>query len=406
MKRLKLIAIDDEPHILESISQLFDATYDVMTASSGQEAIELVRHHLDVAVVVSDQRMPGMKGVEALKQIRAIAPDTVRILLTGYADLDAILDSVNVGEVFRYVRKPWEPDTLKSIVAAAAATYLLRRRKFMDENFSPLATKAPLPPPTAPTLPPIAAPETSEHKPKQPPRQFDNFEEEFFASLNGEDISQVVKYGSFEEEFMDKLEKEKLTGGPAGDSKSAFEKSFHGVSGKPKVLIVDDEVQVLTSLRQLLEPDYELIACGSADEALAVLREDAFVAVVLSDQRMPKKSGADFLVESQDVTPMVPKILMTAYTDVEDIVRLINEGQIFRYIQKPWDGQALREVLAEAVTEYRRRIDGGLKSRGTASVSTLASKPAAETPAPASAETAPQGTLDKLKALSDLRKKQ
>ncbi|MBC8042545.1 MAG: response regulator, partial [Rhizobacter sp.] len=138
----------------------------------------------------------------------------------------------------------------------------------------------------------------------------------------------------------------------------------------------------------------------------AVLREDAFVAVVLSDQRMPKKSGADFLVESQDVTPMVPKILMTAYTDVEDIVRLINEGQIFRYIQKPWDGKALREVLAEAVTEYRRRIDSGLKSRGNASLGAMASKPAAETPAPASAETAPQGTLDKLKALSDLRKKQ
>ncbi|MFN3393936.1 MAG: response regulator [Candidatus Thermochlorobacter sp.] len=118
----KMLIVDDEPNVLESLCQLFDLEFHVLTASDGQMALSLLQHHPEVAIVISDQRMPGMSGVELLKHVKQLAPNTMRILLTGYADLEAVLDSVNVGEVFRYVRKPWVAETLKSIVALAMAS--------------------------------------------------------------------------------------------------------------------------------------------------------------------------------------------------------------------------------------------------------------------------------------------
>lgn len=127
--KLSLLIVDDEPNVVEALSQLFDMDYAVFTATNGAEALETVKRLPEVAIVISDQRMPGMSGVELLKHIRQLYPDSMRILLTGYADLDAVLESVNVGEVFRYIRKPWQTETLRSIIALASASYVLRKQK-------------------------------------------------------------------------------------------------------------------------------------------------------------------------------------------------------------------------------------------------------------------------------------
>lgn len=317
--KLKMLFVDDEPHILEGLSQLFDLEYDVHTATGGAEAIAFAKETPDLAIVISDQRMPQMKGIDVLKAIKEVSPDTIRILLTGYADADAILDSVNVGEVFRYIKKPWEPDNLKSLVSLAAATYT-NRRKVKEKN-EPAHTvqEAQLKPATA-----------------------------FSAAL-----SEIQKQQTTEEKFFSKLS-EKLKG------EETFEKAFHGETNKPKILVVDDEQGVLTALSQLLSDTYDVITCKSADEAIARLNEDSFVTLLLTDQRMPKKTGTDLLIESRDFAPLVPKVLITAYTDVEDIIRLINEGQIFRYIQKPWNPEKLRETIMEAVELYRYQVTSKL----------------------------------------------
>ncbi len=114
-----ILFVDDEPQVLISLSIVFQKDYNVLTAQSGIAALEIIRRTPLVHVIISDQRMPGMPGVELLKSVKEISPTTMRILLTGYADLDAVIGSINVGDVFRFVNKPWKNDKLRETVRLA-----------------------------------------------------------------------------------------------------------------------------------------------------------------------------------------------------------------------------------------------------------------------------------------------
>jgi DNA-binding NtrC family response regulator len=115
---INILLVDDEPLVLQSLSATFRRQYNIFTATNGKDAIEIVRQN-HIHVVLSDQRMPGMLGHEVLRVIKTISPSTIRILLTGYSDLDAIMNSVNSGEVFRFLTKPWKIDQLRDTVGAA-----------------------------------------------------------------------------------------------------------------------------------------------------------------------------------------------------------------------------------------------------------------------------------------------
>ncbi len=115
-----LLLIDDEERIVRSLRMLFFTSYDVRTTTDPHEAIRILRDE-KVHVIVSDQRMPVMQGSELLRIARETSPATMRILLTGYSDLEASIASVNEGEVFRYLMKPWNPEEVKKVVAEAAA---------------------------------------------------------------------------------------------------------------------------------------------------------------------------------------------------------------------------------------------------------------------------------------------
>ena len=117
--RTTLLFVDDERRVLTSMSATFRRDYRVFVADNGVEALAIIERD-KVDVVISDQRMPGMSGVELLATVKSRSPATVRILLTGYADLEAIEASINDGEVFRYLMKPCPPDTLKDAVSLAA----------------------------------------------------------------------------------------------------------------------------------------------------------------------------------------------------------------------------------------------------------------------------------------------
>ena len=117
-RRPAVLFVDDEERVLNALAHLFRDTYETQTAVSGAAALEHLqgtRFH----VIVSDQRMPEMPGVELLRQAKAIAPGTVRLLLTGYSDLAAIVGSVNESEVFRFVSKPWQEEDLRATLAEA-----------------------------------------------------------------------------------------------------------------------------------------------------------------------------------------------------------------------------------------------------------------------------------------------
>lgn len=118
IRRASVLFVDDEPRILTALRMIFRNDYEVLTADGGAAAIEVLKSRA-VDVVVSDQRMPGVTGVEVLSAARELHPRAVRMLLTGYSDLQAVIASVNEGEIFRFVSKPWLNGELRATLAAA-----------------------------------------------------------------------------------------------------------------------------------------------------------------------------------------------------------------------------------------------------------------------------------------------
>src|SRR4051812_23376792 len=129
-----LLIVDDEPGLLQTLRHQFFRDYRVLTAESGHEALELLGVE-DVHAILSDQRMPGMSGDNFLAQARAFRPDAVRILFTGYADIQAVITSVNEGRIFRYILKPWDPTELEGIVRQAVEHHdlIVDRRRLIAE---------------------------------------------------------------------------------------------------------------------------------------------------------------------------------------------------------------------------------------------------------------------------------
>ncbi|MCL2829761.1 MAG: response regulator [Betaproteobacteria bacterium] len=123
----KILLIDDEERVLNALQLVFRGHYEVFTATEGSKALEILRAQ-HIHVVITDQRMPAMTGVEFLRHAREISPNTVRILLTGFSDLSAIIDSVNEGEVFRFLNKPWGNRELLSVIGEAGEVALALER--------------------------------------------------------------------------------------------------------------------------------------------------------------------------------------------------------------------------------------------------------------------------------------
>jgi signal transduction histidine kinase len=117
--RPTLLVVDDEPEVLHSVHDLLRLDYRVLTCERGEEAIELLASGEPIQVVMSDQRMPGMSGVEVLARARRVRPEATRLMFTAYADIKAVIDAINEGSVFRYIAKPWDPDELQSLVRQA-----------------------------------------------------------------------------------------------------------------------------------------------------------------------------------------------------------------------------------------------------------------------------------------------
>jgi CheY-like chemotaxis protein len=121
----RLLFVDDEPAVLEALALNLRRGFEVVTVTNGEDGLEYLRAQSDFAVVVSDMRMPKMDGATFLARAREIAPDVVRILLTGQADLEAAIKAVNQGQLFRFLTKPCPRDTLRSAIDSAVAQHRL-----------------------------------------------------------------------------------------------------------------------------------------------------------------------------------------------------------------------------------------------------------------------------------------
>jgi signal transduction histidine kinase len=134
IERGVLLFIDDEEEILKALRRQFRRDYEVFTARSAEEGYRILLEN-PVQVVISDQRMPGMNGSEFFGKVKNEFPDVIRLLLTGYADVQAVIAAINEGNIFRYVMKPWDPVELSTIVREAFSRYALvmqNRRLFSE----------------------------------------------------------------------------------------------------------------------------------------------------------------------------------------------------------------------------------------------------------------------------------
>lgn len=123
-----LLVVDDEPQITASLVDQFRRTCQVLTAANAKEALDVLKKQT-VSVIVADQRMPGMTGAELLAEACRLEPEAVRILLTGYADIQAVIQAVNEGKIFFYLTKPWQSHELDAVIASAVEHNLLLKEK-------------------------------------------------------------------------------------------------------------------------------------------------------------------------------------------------------------------------------------------------------------------------------------
>jgi len=123
--RPKLVVVDDEPEVLRSLYDLFRLEYRVLTFERAADALAALGTIDDVAVIMSDQRMPAMTGVQFLEQAQRLHPDATRLLITGYADIKAVIDAINQGHIARYVTKPWDADELATVLRQSVEQHAL-----------------------------------------------------------------------------------------------------------------------------------------------------------------------------------------------------------------------------------------------------------------------------------------
>lgn len=135
LQKLKVLYVDDEQANLINFKIAFKKYYQIITASTGQEGLQLFQSDPRIAIVVADQRMPGMQGIDMLSRMREINPDAVRIVLTAYTEVVDLIDAINKGHIYHYVVKPWDESDLLQILKKAGESYALNRenKRLLEE---------------------------------------------------------------------------------------------------------------------------------------------------------------------------------------------------------------------------------------------------------------------------------
>lgn len=134
--KIVILYVDDEENNLISFKATFRIKYKVFTAISGDEAMKVLEQN-NIEIIVTDQRMPNMTGVEFLEKVLVKYPDTMRILLTGYTDMAAVVDAINKGKIFHYLTKPWDETELEMTLNRAHEAFKEQQKiKAMNENLS------------------------------------------------------------------------------------------------------------------------------------------------------------------------------------------------------------------------------------------------------------------------------
>jgi DNA-binding NtrC family response regulator len=309
MRKPTVLFVDDEPRVLNSMRIMFRRQYDTHFASNGAEALGIIEEN-DIDVIVADHRMPEMTGVELLARAKVASPRSVRILLTGYADLTAVEGSINEGEVFRFLTKPCPPDELKKSVALAAN---------LAVGSSPILS--PLPGGSASfDADPIGA-DLSAHEEKATeqskgphPDVSSNSDTERMRALRTDTV--VLE------------PRPDIAAPPPAPSEPKAQANGLAVL----VFTADDSIhQAVISATKGRVPVYRATNIVQVIKILTKHRPG----VLLTDISQDKATIQTMTAKLKQHLPQLVTIAVSEHRDVLDMVWLINHGQIFRFLRKP-----------------------------------------------------------------------
>lgn len=365
--KARILFVDDEKRVLNAMRGLFRRDYELFLANEGAEAVRIAAEN-DIDVIVADQRMPGMTGIEVLAEIKRQSPRTVRILLTGYADPSAVEGSINVGEVFRFLSKPCPPQMLRdtlSLAINAARTAPVAEAPATESppTVSPAApaTEKAAPAPGAPAaelqqpaapapaatpaqaaMPPQAAPapeavgDNDETQPAMPA-----LDENAVAAASGESsthwqsVTNVVMSEDTVEETQENV---------------ALTAATQGVSDVGVVVFTVDSEFAATAIRAVSTERDVVLATTLVKVAQAIESNNA--GVLVTDFTTNSAILQKIIGALKQHMPELVTIVVSSGRDTTDMIGLINYGQVFRYVIKPIEPEQLRNDINAAVVRH------------------------------------------------------
>lgn len=264
----KVLCVDDEPGLLRSLRWLLRGQYEVAVASSGFDGLALLGAE-KFDVVISDQRMPGMTGTEFLERAKEVSPRSIRLLLTGYSDFNAVLSSVNDSEVFRFISKPWDNQKLLDTVGDAAKVARMTQTSWVD--------------------------------------------------------------------FQDTV---------TSQGSDVFDES---------VLVFDNDPGAGEQWQAAIKNAGKLLCTNDIGEAVSHLTRQK-VAVLITDIEGAQSQQMDLIRAVRRNQPQVVVLVYSRERDSVVIARLINEGQIYRFVAKPAGPEYLNRTLRSALARHRQLL--------------------------------------------------
>jgi DNA-binding NtrC family response regulator len=321
--RPRLLFVDDEQRVLNSMRIMFRRQFDLFLASHGAEALDIVRDQ-NIDVIVADHRMPKMTGVEVLSKVRTLSPRTVRILLTGYADLDAVEGSINESEVFRFLTKPCAPKQLRETIELAAR---LAREAPAPEAPSELSP--------ADTLEIIMEGDTVTEVGDEANRQSDAA-----ARSLSERISRT-----------DRMEAPQFVA-PANEAPVEPAAPNVKLATGLGIVVFSSDNEVIDTVQKAVRGRLPVYSAGNIVHVVKILAEHQ-PGVLVTDISDDKTTIQAMTARLKEYVPQLVTIAVSQHRDVLDMVWLINHGQIFRFLRKPLSAGRCAISLQAALQHHR-----------------------------------------------------
>jgi len=321
VQRARLLFVDDEQRVLNSMRVMFRREFDLFLASHGAEALDIVKDK-DIDVIVADHRMPKMTGVEVLSRVRALSPRTVRILLTGYADLDAVEGSINESEVFRFLTKPCAPKQLRETIELAA--------KLARETPAPEAPSELGPADTIEII----------------------MESDSVTEISGAATPPPADTGRTSRTNV--LEQPKFVAPAAAAAPAATPTA----DSRPRIatglgiVVFSSDAEVIDTVQKAVRGRLPVHTAGNIVQVVKILTEHR-PGVLVTDVSDDKATIQSMTARLKEHLPQLVTIAVSQHRDVLDMVWLINHGQIFRFLRKPLSAGRCAISLQAALQHHR-----------------------------------------------------